>query len=176
MSVKSPADAGPELDALFAATYAQLKAIAARQLGGQGRVTLDTTGLVHEAYLRMGNRADLAFDHPAQFFAYAARAMRHLLVDRARGHLRQRAGGGWQAVTLTGSDACLALDDAQEALALDAALTELEALDARAARVVELRYFAGLPLEEVASQLGVTRRTADRDWAFARAFLHDALG
>ena len=78
-------------------------------------------------------------------------------------------------MTLTDSDGRLAIDDAQGALALDAALTQLEAADTRAARVVELRYFAGLSLEKVAEQLGVTRRTADRDWAFARAFLHDAL-
>lgn len=96
-------------------------------------------------------------------------------ADRARDHLRQRAGGGWIAVTLTGGDERLSIDDAQGALALDAALTQLETADTRAARVVELRYFAGLPLEQVAEQLGVTRRTADRDWAFARAFLHDAL-
>jgi RNA polymerase sigma factor (TIGR02999 family) len=149
--------------------------MAARQLGGRERGTLDTTALVHELYLRIGAQEELKFSHPAQFFAYAARAMRHLLADRARDHLRQCAGGGWIAVTLTGSDGRLAIDDAQSALALDAALTQLEAADVRAARVVELRYFAGLPLEQVAEQLGVTRRTADRDWAFARAFLHDAL-
>jgi RNA polymerase sigma factor (TIGR02999 family) len=162
-------------DALFDAVYARLKAMAARQLGQRERGTLDTTALVHELYLRIGAQDELEFPHPAQFFAYAARAMRHLLADRARDHMRQCAGGGWIAVTLTGSDGRLAIDDAQSALALDAALTQLETADARAARVVELRYFAGLPLEQVAEQLGVTRRTADRDWAFARAFLHAAL-
>ena len=168
-------DSPQSVDALFDAVYARLKAMAAHQLGARERGTLDTTALVHELYLRIAAQVDLQFAHPAQFFAYAARAMRHLLADHARDHLRQRAGGGWQAVTLTGSDARLAIDDAQSAIALDAALTRLEAVDARAARVVELRYFAGLPLEQVAEQLGVTRRTADRDWAFARAFLHDAL-
>jgi RNA polymerase sigma factor (TIGR02999 family) len=173
---ESPAPDVPEsADALFDAVYARLKAMAARQLGQRDRGTLDTTALVHELYLRIGAQDELRFSHPAQFFAYAARAMRHLLADRARDHLRQCAGGGWVAVTLTGSDGRLALDDAQSALALDAALTQLETADARAARVVELRYFAGLSLEQVAEQLGVTRRTADRDWAFARAFLHDAL-
>lgn len=168
-------DTPQSADALFDAVYARLKAMAARQLGQHERGTLDTTALVHELYLRIGAQDELKFSHPAQFFAYAARAMRHLLADRARDHLRQRAGGGWIAVTLTSGDGRLAIDDAQHALALDAALTQLEAADARAARVVELRYFAGLPLEQVAEQLGVTRRTADRDWAFARAFLHDAL-
>jgi RNA polymerase sigma factor (TIGR02999 family) len=171
----SAPDTPESADALFDAVYARLKAMAARQLGARERGTLDTTALVHELYLRIGAQDELKFSHPAQFFAYAARAMRHLLADRARDHLRQCAGGGWIAVTLTGSDGRLAIDDAQSALALDAALTQLEAADVRAARVVELRYFAGLPLEQVAEQLGVTRRTADRDWAFARAFLHDAL-
>jgi RNA polymerase sigma factor (TIGR02999 family) len=175
MSEPDSPNAPESADALFDAVYARLKAMAARQLGARERGTLDTTALVHELYLRIGAQDELKFSHPAQFFAYAARAMRHLLADRARDHLRQRAGGGWIAVTLTGGDAQLALDDAQSALALDAALTQLEVADTRAARVVELRYFAGLPLEQVADQLGVTRRTADRDWAFARAFLHDAL-
>jgi len=167
---------GPQApDTLFDAVYARLKAMAARQLGASERGTLDTTALVHELYLRIGDKDELRFAHPAQFFAYAARAMRHLLADRARDHLRQRAGGGWQAVTLNGDDQRLAIDDAHSALALEAALTRLENADVRAARVVELRYFAGLPLEQVAEQLGVTRRTADRDWAYARAFLHDAL-
>jgi len=175
MSEPTSPNAPESADALFDAVYARLKAMAARQLGARERGTLDTTALVHELYLRIGAQDELKFSHPAQFFAYAARAMRHLLADRARDHLRQRAGGGWIAVTLTGSDTRLAIDDAQHALALDAALTQLEATDTRAARVVELRYFAGLPLEQVAEQLGVTRRTADRDWVFARAFLHDAL-
>lgn len=175
MSEPSAPNMPESTDALFDAVYARLKAMAARQLGQRDRGTLDTTALVHELYLRIGAQDELKFSHPAQFFAYAARAMRHLLADRARDHLRQCAGGGWVAVTLTGSDGRLALDDAQSALALDAALSRLEAADTRAARVVELRYFAGLSLEQVAEQLGVTRRTADRDWAFARAFLHDAL-
>ncbi|MBX3700827.1 MAG: sigma-70 family RNA polymerase sigma factor [Dokdonella sp.] len=160
---------------MFDAVYARLKAMAARQLRVRDRGTLDTTVLVHELYLRIGKHDQLHFDDPAQFFAYAAQAMRHLLADHARDHLRQRAGGGWVAITLSGSDSGLALEDAQGALALDSALHQLEAIDARAARVVELRYFAGLPLEQVAEQLGVTRRTVDRDWAFARAFLHDQL-
>ena len=160
---------------MFDAVYARLKAMAARQLGARERGTLDTTALVHELYLRIGTHDELKFSHPAQFFAYAARAMRHLLADRARDHLRQRASGGWIAVTLTGGEEAWRSTSAEHALALDAALTRLEAADTRAARVVELRYFAGLPLEQVAEQLGVTRRTADRDWAFARAFLHDAL-
>lgn len=163
------------VDALFDAVYARLKAMAGHQLAGQGRGTLDTTALVHELYLRIGGQRDLAFSHPAQFFAYAARAMRHLLCDHARDRLRQRAGGDWQRVTLTGADQQLAIDSAEQALALDEALSELEREDARAARVVELRYFAGLGLEQVAESLHLARRTIDRDWRYARAFLHDRL-
>ncbi len=163
-------------DALFAEVYQRLKAMAGRHLAANGRdTTLDTTALVHELYLRIGKREELAFAHPAQFFAYAARAMRHLLRDRARDRLRQCAGGDWTRVTLTGSDAQLAMDSATQAIALDEGLQRLEAADERAARVIELRYFAGLTLEQVASMLDLTRRTIDRDWRFARAFLHDVL-
>jgi RNA polymerase sigma factor (TIGR02999 family) len=162
-------------DALFDAVYTRLKAMAGRQLAGRERGSIDTTALVHELYLRVSSRNELQFQHPAQFFAYAARAMRHLLCDRARDRLRQRAGGDWQKITLTGADQRLAIDDAEKALGLDSALQQLERDDARAARVVELRYFAGLSLEQIATMLEVNRRTIDRDWRFARAFLHEQL-
>ena len=163
-------------DALFAAVYDRLKAMAGRQLARVGPVSLNTTALVHELYMRIGTHADLRFSEPVQFFAYAARAMRHLLADRARDHLRLRAGGDWQRVTLTGSDEDLSIDSAEEVLAFDTALRELERNDARAARVIELRYFSGLTPEQIAQALGLTRRTIDRDWRFARVFLHDQLG
>jgi RNA polymerase sigma factor (TIGR02999 family) len=163
-------------DALFDAVYARLKAMAGRQLAhGPAQASLDTTALVHELYLRVSANRELAFNHPAQFFAYAARAMRHLLRDRARDRLRQRAGGDWQRVTLTGAEP-IAISSAEQALALDEALDRLAAADTRAAQVVELRYFAGLSLEQVAETLELARRTIDRDWRFARAFLHDQLG
>jgi RNA polymerase sigma factor (TIGR02999 family) len=163
-------------DALFGAVYARLKAMAGRQLArGSEPLSLDTTALVHELYLRIGGNAELKFAEPAQFFAYAARAMRHVLCDRARDRLRQRAGGDWQRVTLTGSDERLSIDSAEDALAFDAALAELERRDERAARVIELRYFAGLEPDRIAEVLGLTRRTIDRDWRFARVFLHDLL-
>ncbi len=163
-------------DALFDAVYARLKAMAGRQLARHERGTLDTTALVHELYLRIGTQRELAFAHPAQFFAYAARAMRHLLSDRARDHLRQRAGGDWQRVSFSGAHQDMAIDSAEKALALDNALAKLEQADSRAARVVELRYFAGLGLEQIAAMIDVNRRTIDRDWRFARAYLHDQLG
>lgn len=163
-------------DAMFDAVYARLKAMAGTQLArGPRGATLDTTMLVHELYLRLNANRELVFEHDAQFFAYAALAMRHLLRDRARDHLRLRAGGDWLRVTLTGSDDALALDAAGQALALDAALDRLAATDARAARVVELRYFAGLTLDQTAQILGLARRTVDRDWRFARAFLKSEI-
>ena len=98
---------GQSSDELFEAVYARLKAMAGGQLASRERGSLNTTALVHELYLRVTSNRELNFAHPAQFFAYAARAMRHLLSDRARDKLRQRAGGDWQRVTLTGSDARL---------------------------------------------------------------------
>ena len=153
-------------DALFDAVYARLKAMASRELGQRSQATLDTTALVHELYLRLGKQPGLAFEHPAQFFSYAAQAMRHLLADRARDRLRQRAGGSQQ----------FALASAEQALALDAALDRLQEADARAASVLQLHYFAGLTIEQIAATLDVARSTVDRDWRFARAFLKNELG
>ncbi|MDZ3824740.1 MAG: ECF-type sigma factor [Pseudoxanthomonas sp.] len=169
------ADAPRSADQLFVEVYDRLKAMAGRRLAAGPRGTLDTTGLVHELYLRMNAGERLRFSHPAQFFTYAARAMRHLLTDRARVRLSQRAGGEWLQVTLTGSDPDLAIASAEQALALDEGLQRLEREDARAAQVVELLYFGGLTLEEVARTLDVARRTVDRDWRWARAFLKAEL-
>ena len=170
-----PDTGGHSSDALFEAVYARLKAIAGKQLAGRENGSLNTTALVHELYVRVSSNRELVFSHPAQFFAYAARAMRHLLSDRARDRLRLRAGGDWQRVTFTGADAVVAIDSAEQALGLETALQQLESADERAARVVELHYFAGLTLEQIAQMLELARRTIDRDWRFARAFLHDQL-
>ena len=163
-------------DALFDAVYDRLKAMARRQLRRRRRDTLDTTALVHELYLRVGAHDELVFPQPQQFFAYAARAMRHLLADRARNRLRQRASGAWERITLTGSDEQLAIDSAEQALALDAALERLERTDERATRVIELHYFAGITAEQSAAALGVARSTIDRDLRFAKAFLKSEIG
>jgi RNA polymerase sigma factor (TIGR02999 family) len=164
-------------DALFASVYEKLKRMASRRLSSDDRTSsMDTTALVHELYLRVNTKPDLTFDHPSQFFTYAARAIRHMLADRARNRMTQRAGGEWMRVTLTGDDQRFALESAEQALALDASLQRLEAADARAARVVELRYFAGLTAAQTAEALDIARRTADRDWEFAQAFLKTDLG
>jgi len=167
----TPVSAEHSTDPLFAAVYARLKAMAGRQLQQHQRDTLDTTALVHELYLRLSAHPELEFEHPGQFFAYAARAMRNLLANRARERMSLRAGGQWQRTTLNDGDERLALDTAEHALMLERALGKLEHTDARAAHVVELRYFAGLSLEQVAENLRLARRTIDRDWRFARAFL-----
>ncbi|HOX72100.1 MAG TPA: ECF-type sigma factor [Dokdonella sp.] len=164
-----------ETDALFSQVYDRLKAMAGKRLSHGPRSTLDTTALVHDLYLRIGNNRELSFAHPNQFFTYAARAMRHLLADRARDRMRLRAGGDWMRTTLTGSDYRLALDSAEEALAVEEALQRLAETDARAAQVVELTWFAGLSQDQITETLGVARSTVARDWRFARAFLKQQL-
>ena len=163
------------VDDLFTEVYARLKAMARRRAGPRG-ATLDTTALVHELYLRMQHGDDLRFEAPAQFFGYAARAMRHLLANRARDHLRLRAGGAWVRVTFDAHDERLAIESAHDALSLEESLQALERSHPSAARVIELRYFTGLPVEQVAALLDIDRRTVHRDWRFARAFLNARLG
>jgi len=163
-------------NALFEQVYERLKAMAANQLrAAVSSNTLNTTMLVHELYLRIGNTPD--FTDARQFFAYAARAMRHILIDRARARLSEKGGGHLLRVELAESaaDDILALDSAELAITLTNAIEKLAELDARAAEVVELRYFTGLTLEQIAETMGLTRRTIDRDWRFARAFLKSAM-
>ncbi len=131
--------------------------------------TLQPTALVHDAYLRLVDQRDASWQNRAHFYGIAARAMRRILVDHARRrHAGKRDGG--RRVTL---DASLVADPERslELLALDDALTRLAELDARQARVVELRFFSGLSVEQTAETLGISRATANRDWTFARAFL-----
>lgn len=176
MASSDAADDAVSAQAMFDAVYARLKAMAGRQLAtAHAGNTLDTTALVHELYLRVCSKRELMFDHPGQFFAYAARAMRHLLCDRARDRLRQRSGGDWVRVTFTGVEDVLAVESAEQALTLERAIQQLEGADPRAARVVELRYFAGMSIDQIAATLALTTRTVDRDWRFARAFLHGLL-
>ena len=164
-------------DVSFEVVYERLRALAHRQLAGGRRDTLDTTALVHELYLRMDGGGAKAFQNSAQFFAYAARAMRHLLIDRARARQRQKVGGDWLRVTFTSAtDLTPSFETAEQVLAIEQALQNLEKIDARAAKVVELRYFAGLSPEQVAMLLNLTRRTVDRDWRYAVAYLQANLG
>ncbi len=168
----APPVQGTAAPALFDEVYDRLKAMAGRQRARNGAPqTLGTTELVHELYVRMVAGDEKRFANPTQFFAYAARAMRHILIDAARGRLQLKAGGDQLRLALTDPAVDAVNIDPQQALQLDAALNALEADDARAAQVVELHYFAGLSMERVAELLGVARRTVDRDWQYARAFL-----
>jgi RNA polymerase sigma factor (TIGR02999 family) len=167
-----PADFGA--DALFSEVYERLKSMASRELARNDGATLNTTALVHELYMKITTGHELTFAEPAQFFGYAAQAMRHILVDRARQRLRIKRGSGVAPLDLESND--VAADaTAEHALELDEALKKLERDDPRAAQLVALHYFAGLPLPRIAEILGVTERTLSRDWRFARAFLHDLL-
>ncbi len=163
---------GASAHALFDEVYDRLKAMAGRQRARSGApLTLGTTELVHELYLRMVRAGEKRFEDPVQFFAYAARAMRNILIDAARSRGQLKAGGDQLRVSMTDPAVGAVEIDSARAIQLDSALKLLEAEDARAARVVELHYFAGLSLQQIADLLGVVRRTVDRDWRYARAFL-----
>jgi RNA polymerase sigma factor (TIGR02999 family) len=166
-----PRAPGGTADAMFGKVYTQLKQMARRELGRSPEHTLQTTALVHELYLKLCSGRELEFAGAGQFFSYAARAMRHILLDRAYRRVRVKVGGDAVHVDLDDPGVGRAATSPQLALQLDAALTALEAADARAARVVELHYFGGLDLDRVADLIGVSRRTVDRDWRFARAYL-----
>lgn len=159
---------------MFAGVYARLKAMAGRQRLRADGATLNTTALVHELYLKVSASRDLRFETPAQFFDYAAQAMRHILVDRARERMAWKRG----ADVIVDDDAAakeIAGATAERTLQLDAALRRLEEIDARAAQLVALHYFAGLAFPEIAALTGVATRTLNRDWRHARAFLSEHL-
>lgn len=166
------------LDRLFDLVYRELHERARRQLGYRSAgSTLNTTALVHEAYLKLSDASQLALEDRRHFFAVAARAMRQIAVDHARRAKAQKRGGGVWAVSLdeVGIGAAAVEQPTTDLVALDRALEELGQLDERLARTVELRYFAGLSVEETAELMGVSDRTVKRDWRKARAFLYDAL-
>jgi RNA polymerase sigma factor (TIGR02999 family) len=164
------------LDRLVPLIYDELRLIARRQLGGRrAGQTLDTTGLVHEAYLRFAGQRRPGWQDRAHFFAAAARAMRHILIDYARSRRRQKRGGGQRHVTF--DEALAAVEtEADRLLAVDEALERLAAEDQRLARVVECRFFAGLSEQETAEALGVSARTVQRAWGEARAWLKREMG
>ncbi|MDF1504959.1 ECF-type sigma factor [Roseisolibacter sp. H3M3-2] len=167
--------APPPADAAFGAVYDELRRLARRQLRREAAGhTLNTTALVHEAYLRLAEQRAAPVER-GHFLSLAATAMRRILVDHARRHRAAKRGAGVRAVTLDDADALAADDRAELFVALDEALARLAALDARQARVVECRFFGGLTEEETAEALGIGLRTAKRDWAKARGWLHRAL-
>jgi RNA polymerase sigma factor (TIGR02999 family) len=154
----------------FSEVYSRLKAMAGRHRFRAGAATLSTTEIVHEAYLRM-SEANYSHSQPSQFFAYAARVMRHVLVDAARRRMQIKRGGDLLQVNTEDAAAISVEVDPHPALQLDHALRALEQDDARAAQVVELHFFAGLDMQQVADFFGIAKRTVDRDWRYARTFL-----
>jgi RNA polymerase sigma factor (TIGR02999 family) len=164
------------LDRVLGTLYHELHAMARRQLAGQYGQTLDATALVHEAYLKLIGRRDVQFDDRAHFFAYAASAMRSVVVDYARQRLAQKRGGDLHRVTELPDDVEGGLRLDEDMLALDTALTRLAGVDTKLAQVVELRYFAGLSEQEIAELLQRSERSIRRDWQKSRLFLLASLG
>ncbi len=165
------------LDELFAAMYPELRAIARARLAPHRRGTLvDTTMLLHECYLKFLNAGQLTPSDRAHFVAYAATAMRSLIVDMVRSSQRERRGGDAEHLPIdTAMGEVLAQPEADEVLDVDRALADLARLEPRLAQVVEMRYFGGLTETEIAQALGVTDRTVRRDWEKARLLLAHAL-
>jgi len=160
-------------DAAFAAVYEQLKRAAHRQLRGQPQA-LQTTALVHEAWLKLAGNAELAPSDRNHLMALSARAMHHVLVDQARQVQAAKRGGGAQALTLT-VGAAVQPQAEVEVLALHGLLEELQRFDPRAAQIVELRYFGGYEEVEIAALLEISERTVQRDWRRTRAWLAGKL-
>ena len=161
---------------LMASVYDELRVIARRQLRGRRPGdTIQTTALVHEAFLKLARGDNPEYADRCHFFAVAATAMRQILVDHARRRASEKRGGGWRQVDLEG--ARLDVESQTELLLeIDDALEKLSALDPRLTRVVECRFFAGMTEPETAQALGITERTVRRDWVKARAWLHVELG
>jgi RNA polymerase sigma factor (TIGR02999 family) len=166
---------GDALNELLPIIYDELRKIARRRLRRERQEhTLQATALVHEAYLRLADQKDAQWQSRAHFIACAARIMRNILVDNARSHGAEKRGGGMRPVTLEAASLGPAAGD-PDVLALDDALRELEATDPVRSRVVELRYFGGLSIEEVAEVMQVSTATVKRQWTTARAWLHREL-
>jgi RNA polymerase sigma factor (TIGR02999 family) len=183
-----PASFGPPLgpkgsDAFFAQVYEELRSIAhARMRGERASASLQSTELVHEAYLRLAPQGDVQWKSRGQFFAAAAEAMRRILIDRARSKGRVKRGGDEKGnpppkISLDLEEVAVLADDRdpEAILALDRAIERLARHDERVAQVVKLRFFTGLNVEEIAEMLGTSSRTIARDWDFARSWLYREL-
>lgn len=159
---------------LLPLVYSELRKLAVHRMAGEAAGhTLQPTALVHEAWLRLG---DGVFANRAHFFAAAAEAMRRILVESARSKLRQKRGGRAEHVDVAELEIAAPLGNEEEALAVHEALDRLASHDARKAEVVKFRYFVGFSFEETAEVPGISVPTAKRDWAYARAWLHQEIG
>lgn len=159
------------LDQLVPLVYEELRLMAKRYMNSQpSGHTLQTTALIHEAYLKLANNKEKRWQNRAHFFAVAANAMRHILVDHARARQADKRSGGFQFLELDKAP-LVSTERATEIVLLDAAIEKLSAADERKGRVVELRYFGGLSIEETAEVLKVSPETVGRDWRFAKSWL-----
>lgn len=168
------------LDRVMPVVYGELRRLAARHLANERTGhTLQTTALVHEAYLRLAGHPQVDWKNRAYFFGAVATVMRRILVDHARRRVRDKRGGGLAVVSLDEAPeptVPAAVGGGLDVQALDDALDRLAAIDARQARVVELRFFSGMTIEEIAEALDVSPGTVKRDWTVARAWLFAELG
>ena len=164
------------LDKLFPLVHAELQRIAQRQMRQErDGHTLQATALVNEAYLRLAGQNDFQWQNRAHFFAVCAQVMRHILIDHARAHARDKRGGGAVQVPLAEAELIAGLATGRAAehfLALDEALRFLERVDPQKGRIVELRYFGGLSIEQTADVLNISQRTVRREWQRSRAWLY----
>jgi RNA polymerase sigma-70 factor, ECF subfamily len=169
------ATGGEGLDELLDVVYGELRRQAARYLRRERRNhTLQPTALVNEAFMKLVDQRNVQWQNRAHFFGVAAQAMRRIVIDHARARRRVKRGGVQQAVTL--DEAMIAAESHSiDVLALDEALNRLAAFDERQAKIVELRYFAGLSVEETADVTGLSPATIKREWSMARAWLHAEL-
>ena len=159
-------------DALLPIVYQELRQLAASKLKKEvTNHTLQPTALVHEAYLRLLGSIDDNWENRAHFFGAAAEAMRRILIDHARARKSQKKGGDANRISLQ-SIGELSFEKADDLIALDDALKELSRVDKEKAELVKLRFFVGLNMQQVAETLGVSLRTAERSWAFARAWIY----
>lgn len=160
---------------LLPLVYEELRRMASRYLKKQKGHTFQTTELIHEAYMKLAGNKDRDFEDKAHFFGVAAKAMRHILVDHAKAKGRQKRGHNPTRITLR-EDAVYVTDErSDEIVSLDDALTELQKIDDRKSRVVELKFFGGMRIDEIASVLRVSTNTVKRDWKFARSWLLNEL-
>ena len=162
---------------LLPLVYQELRKLAAQKMSqDKAGQTLQPTALVHEAFMRLvGNEDQAQWDNRGHFFAAAATAMRRILIEAARRRNSEKRGGKLVKVDLNDDDAIVVAKDDATLLALDVALDRLAAVDPELARLVELRYFTGLTVDETAKAMGVSPRTTKRNWAYARAWLHREL-
>jgi len=161
------------LDSLIPLVYQELRAIAGRYLSHESPGhTLQSTALVHEAYFKLIGQRRVRWQNRAHFFGIAAQMMRRILIDHARHQVRDKRGGGAPKLSLDEAVATAEMETDVDLLALDEALTSLALIDPRGARIIELRFFSGLTLDETAEVVGVSAGTVKRDWSAARAWLY----